>query len=226
MPRRSRRCRARWKSELKRLFGVARAALRGQRRMTHRDFRRHAGVQRGGERRAAGARDRGGARGPRISRCCSSTTAAPTTRRRRSWRRAQAGIPQMRLLRHSFRSGQSAAVATGVRHARARWIGTLDGDGQNDPADLPKLLAARCDPGQRATCGCSRAIARLAQGHLVPQAAVAHRQRRAQQPARRRHARHRLRHQAHASRDVPRACRTSITCIASCRRCSSAPARA
>jgi dolichol-phosphate mannosyltransferase len=52
-------------------------------------------------------------------------------------------IPQVRLLRHSFRSGQSAAVTTGVRHARADWIGTLDGDGQNDPADLPKLLAAR-----------------------------------------------------------------------------------
>jgi dolichol-phosphate mannosyltransferase len=60
--------------------------------------------------------------------------------------RARASIPQIRLLRHSFRSGQSAAVTTGVRHARAEWIGTLDGDGQNDPADLPKLLAARRDP--------------------------------------------------------------------------------
>lgn len=57
-----------------------------------------------------------------------------------------AGIPQIRLLRHSFRSGQSAAVSTGVRLARADWIGTLDGDGQNDPADLPRLLAARLDP--------------------------------------------------------------------------------
>jgi dolichol-phosphate mannosyltransferase len=60
--------------------------------------------------------------------------------------RARATIPQLRLLRHSFRSGQSAAVTTGVCHARAEWIGTLDGDGQNDPADLPKLLAARLDP--------------------------------------------------------------------------------
>jgi dolichol-phosphate mannosyltransferase len=56
---------------------------------------------------------------------------------------ARSSIPQVRLLRHSFRSGQSAAVTTGVRHARADWVGTLDGDGQNDPADLPKLLAAR-----------------------------------------------------------------------------------
>lgn len=48
---------------------------------------------------------------------------------------ARKSVPQIRLLRHSFRSGQSAAVNTGVRHARAEWIGTLDGDGQNDPAD-------------------------------------------------------------------------------------------
>jgi len=59
---------------------------------------------------------------------------------------ARASIPQVRLLRHSFRSGQSAAVTTGVRLARAEWVGTLDGDGQNDPADLPRLLAARLAP--------------------------------------------------------------------------------
>jgi dolichol-phosphate mannosyltransferase len=52
-------------------------------------------------------------------------------------------LPALRVLRHSFRSGQSAAVASGVRAARAPWIATLDGDGQNDPADIPKLLAAR-----------------------------------------------------------------------------------
>jgi dolichol-phosphate mannosyltransferase len=50
------------------------------------------------------------------------------------------GMPQIRLIRHAVRSGQSAAVATGVRAARAPWIATLDGDGQNDPADIPKLL--------------------------------------------------------------------------------------
>ena len=52
-------------------------------------------------------------------------------------------IPQLRLLRHSFRSGQSAAVCSGVRHARAEWIATLDGDGQNDPADITKLYDSR-----------------------------------------------------------------------------------
>jgi dolichol-phosphate mannosyltransferase len=57
----------------------------------------------------------------------------------------EAGIAQIRLLRHSMRSGQSAAISTGVRQARAEWIGTLDGDGQNDPADLPRLLAARLE---------------------------------------------------------------------------------
>ncbi len=53
-----------------------------------------------------------------------------------------AEIHQIRLLRHSFRSGQSAAVTSGMRHARGDWVATLDGDGQNDPADIPKLLAA------------------------------------------------------------------------------------
>jgi dolichol-phosphate mannosyltransferase len=53
------------------------------------------------------------------------------------------GLPQLRLLRHAVRSGQSAAVATGVRAARAPLIATLDGDGQNDPADIPRLLAVR-----------------------------------------------------------------------------------
>jgi dolichol-phosphate mannosyltransferase len=48
----------------------------------------------------------------------------------------------VRLLRHAKRSGQSAAVCTGVQVARADWIATLDGDGQNDPADIPSLLAA------------------------------------------------------------------------------------
>lgn len=52
------------------------------------------------------------------------------------------GMPEIRLVRHAVRSGQSAAVATGVREARAPWIATLDGDGQNDPGDIPKLLDA------------------------------------------------------------------------------------
>ncbi|MGI9245625.1 MAG: glycosyltransferase family 2 protein [Steroidobacteraceae bacterium] len=56
------------------------------------------------------------------------------------------GMPEIRLLRHVERSGQSAAVATGVRLAWGRWIATLDGDGQNDPADFPRLLEALLHP--------------------------------------------------------------------------------
>lgn len=50
------------------------------------------------------------------------------------------GIPEIRLLEHSQRCGQSRAICSGVQAARAEWIATLDGDGQNDPADLPQLL--------------------------------------------------------------------------------------
>jgi len=53
------------------------------------------------------------------------------------------GVPELRVLQHSRQSGQSTAVRTGVKAARAPWIATLDGDGQNDPADIPRLLAAR-----------------------------------------------------------------------------------
>jgi dolichol-phosphate mannosyltransferase len=40
-------------------------------------------------------------------------------------------------------------VASGVRAARAAWVATLDGDGQNDPADIPGLIAARDQPSNR-----------------------------------------------------------------------------
>ncbi len=53
----------------------------------------------------------------------------------------KAELPALRLIGHRKNSGQSRAVRTGVLAARAPIIGTLDGDGQNDPADLPKLLA-------------------------------------------------------------------------------------
>jgi dolichol-phosphate mannosyltransferase len=55
----------------------------------------------------------------------------------------KAKYPELRVVRHLSRSGQSTAVWNGVRAARSPWIATLDGDGQNDPADIPKLLAAR-----------------------------------------------------------------------------------
>jgi dolichol-phosphate mannosyltransferase len=48
--------------------------------------------------------------------------------------------PALRVLRHDRSAGQSTAIRTGVLAARGRWIATLDGDGQNDPADIPALL--------------------------------------------------------------------------------------
>jgi len=52
-------------------------------------------------------------------------------------------VPELRVLQHAVRSGQSTAIRNGVKAARADWIATLDGDGQNDPVDIPKLLDAR-----------------------------------------------------------------------------------
>ncbi|HLF98746.1 MAG TPA: glycosyltransferase family 2 protein [Methylococcaceae bacterium] len=54
---------------------------------------------------------------------------------------ARESRPHLRILRHLACCGQSTAVLSGVRAARAPWIATLDGDGQNDPADIPNLLA-------------------------------------------------------------------------------------
>ena len=49
------------------------------------------------------------------------------------------GFPHLRIVRHARSCGQSAALWTGAQRAHAPWIGTLDGDGQNDPADLLRL---------------------------------------------------------------------------------------
>jgi glycosyltransferase involved in cell wall biosynthesis len=52
----------------------------------------------------------------------------------------KARLPQLRLLAHRRNAGQSRAVRTGVLAARGDIIVTLDGDGQNDPADAPRLV--------------------------------------------------------------------------------------
>ena len=76
-------------------------------------------------------------------------------------RSARTEIPEVRLLRHSRRSGQSAAVASGVRRSRGEWVATLDGDGQNDPADFPAMLDAL---GQ---AGATEPAVRLVMGNRV-----------------------------------------------------------
>ena len=69
------------------------------------------------------------------------------------------GAPEIRLLQHARRSGQSAAVCTGVQAARAEWIATLDGDGQNDPADIPLFLRKLVESSDRSL--------KLIMGHRV-----------------------------------------------------------
>lgn len=52
---------------------------------------------------------------------------------------AAAADPNIRLFRHLKRSGKSAALVTGFFAARAPWVQTLDGDRQNDPADVARI---------------------------------------------------------------------------------------
>ena len=75
-------------------------------------------------------------------------------------RNAAATVPALRRLRHRASCGQSAAIITGVRAARGTWIATLDGDGQNDPADIPRLL-------DRARALAAAGPALLVAGHRV-----------------------------------------------------------
>src|SRR5262245_23103991 len=56
--------------------------------------------------------------------------------------------PRLRYVKHGHRAGQSAALRTGVRAARFPVIATMDGDGQNDPADIMKLNAFLGDRGR------------------------------------------------------------------------------
>jgi dolichol-phosphate mannosyltransferase len=68
-------------------------------------------------------------------------------------RDAKARFPRLRVLRHKASCGQSTAIWSGANAAKGEWIITLDGDGQNDPADIPALvemaLAAEGQPGPR-----------------------------------------------------------------------------
>jgi glycosyltransferase involved in cell wall biosynthesis len=55
--------------------------------------------------------------------------------------------PGLRYLRHNVRSGQSAALRSGILAAHSPIIATMDGDGQNDPSDIPGLLELLGAPG-------------------------------------------------------------------------------
>lgn len=71
------------------------------------------------------------------------------------------GFSQLRILSHTHSLGQSTSVYHAAQAARGHWLGTLDGDGQNDPADLPGMLAL-----VRGTEGRADAV-KLVAGHRV-----------------------------------------------------------
>jgi len=58
-------------------------------------------------------------------------------------------FPKLRLVRHLTNAGQSTSMRTGILAAKFPIIATLDGDGQNDPADIAKLVGALAAPGDR-----------------------------------------------------------------------------
>ena len=60
---------------------------------------------------------------------------------------ASGRFPGLRYLRHDKRSGQSAALRSGILAATSPIIATMDGDGQNDPRDIPQLLDQLAAPG-------------------------------------------------------------------------------
>ncbi len=64
--------------------------------------------------------------------------------------------PCVRAVFHRVNAGQSAAVASGFQAARGEWVGTLDGDGQNDPADLPGMLEQALAKGVDCVTGVRR----------------------------------------------------------------------
>ena len=101
------------------------------------------GLERGREPARAAARAGRGARRRWAGRGrCSTSTTARATARTRSIERLAAADPRVRGVSFRGNFGKAAALATGFRLARGEWVVTLDADLQDDPAELPKLIAA------------------------------------------------------------------------------------
>jgi glycosyltransferase involved in cell wall biosynthesis len=66
--------------------------------------------------------------------------------------RLQAAEPRLRVIRLRRNFGQTAAFAAGFDHARGRYIVTMDGDLQNDPAEIPAMVA-ELERGADIVCG-------------------------------------------------------------------------
>ena len=71
--------------------------------------------------------------------------------------------PQLRVVRHRGNYGQSAAICSAADAARGEWLITLDGDGQNDPADIPGLLSVAREHGAN-TMVCGHRVSRQDSG--------------------------------------------------------------
>jgi glycosyltransferase involved in cell wall biosynthesis len=81
--------------------------------------------------------------------------------------------PWLRCVSHAQSCGQSAAVRTGVRAARAPIVVTLDGDGQNDPLFIPKLLEALEEAGEGTGLAAGQRVGRKATGFKKFQSRIA-----------------------------------------------------
>ncbi|GGG26754.1 glycosyltransferase family 2 protein [Chelatococcus composti] len=81
--------------------------------------------------------------------------------------------PWLRRLRRERSAGQSAAVRAGVRAARAPIIVTIDGDGQNDPAFIPQLVAALEKGGPRVGLAAGQRLGRKDTGFKRLQSRIA-----------------------------------------------------
>jgi glycosyltransferase involved in cell wall biosynthesis len=86
---------------------------------------------------------------------------------------ARVARPWLRQLRHEVSCGQSAAVRSGARAARGPIVVTIDGDGQNDPAYIPELVAALDRAGPRAGLAAGQRVGRKDTGFKKFQSRVA-----------------------------------------------------
>jgi dolichol-phosphate mannosyltransferase len=84
-----------------------------------------------------------------------------------------ASRPWLRQIKHESSCGQSAAVRTGVRHARAPVIVTLDGDGQSDPAFIAPLLKALSEGAPRIGLVAGQRVGRRASAFKKLQSLIA-----------------------------------------------------
>ena len=79
----------------------------------------------------------------------------------------------LRQIRHAASAGQSAAVRSGVRAAHGAIVATLDGDGQNNPAFLPELIAAIDKGGERVGHAAGQRVGRKDTGFKKIQSRIA-----------------------------------------------------